>query len=158
MYWNRLSNGDLDWTEHNDKRIVALLKQADLKSNIQIAMHLSWAAAIFSRHTHVFAIQTLVWYSDGSSWGFIYKRLDKEPNKKYSILAPTSSWKPEFVLCALRALRPVRRACSYFNVAVDAIRPKTDFTLETNRKKWKKNYWKVFKTLNFTSWTFSSKP
>ena len=41
MYLNRLLNGDLDWTEHNDKRIVALLKQADLKSNIQIVMHIS---------------------------------------------------------------------------------------------------------------------
>ena len=30
--------------------------------------------------------------------------------------------------------------------------------LKQNRKKWKKNYWKLFRILNFTSWTLSSRP
>ena len=39
----------------------------------------------------------------------------------------------------------------YFNVAVDAIGPKTDFTLETNRKKVKEKVLKIFKNQDFTS-------
>ena len=30
---------------------------------------------------------------------------------------------------------------TYFNVVVDAIGPETDFTLESNVKKWEKNHW-----------------
>ena len=34
----------------------------------------------------------------------------------------------------------------YFNVVVDAIGPEMDFTIETNRKEWKKNYWRLLTT------------
>ena len=49
----------------------------------------------------------------------------------------------------------------YFNVAVDVIGPKTNYTLKTNRKKLKKNYWKL-KTLTWfikkSSSSFTSPP
>ena len=38
----------------------------------------------------------------------------------------------------------------YFDIAVDAIRTKTDFTLETNRKSERKTTEKLFKTLYLT--------
>ena len=44
---------------------------------------------------------------------------------------------PLVVPWAIKILGP------YFNVAVDALGPETDFTLEKKKqKKWKKNYWK----------------
>ena len=39
--------------------------------------------------------------------------------------------------------------CPYFDVAVDAIGPKTDFTLETNRKKVKEKLLKTIQNCEF---------
>ena len=65
---------------------------------------------------------------------------------------------PGLTHCALVVPWAIKILGPYFNVAVEAIGPKTDFTLETTIKKWKKNHQKLFKTVNSTSWTLSSRP